>query len=346
MSQLQSPPDHYIQELSVPEIEVAIKTTRDFFERNLAQALNLKRVSAPMFVEAGTGLNDDLNGVEKPVSFNVTGAGGVNVEVVQSLAKWKRHALGKYGYPTGEGLYTDMNAIRPDEVLDAIHSVYVDQWDWEKCISEGDRKVSTLIEAATAVYSVMRRTEFHVASRYHHIEPVLPRELKVVTTEELVALWPELSPREREQRFCKQHKAVFIVGIGGLLSDGQIHDGRAPDYDDWSTPRADGGSGLNGDIFVWHEPLGFALELSSMGIRVNAEALQRQLEIRDLGSRAQLNFHSRLLKGELPQTMGGGIGQSRLAMYFLRACHIGEVAVGIWPEGMREEYSKAGVHLL
>lgn len=339
------PPERYTQKLSIQEIEVAIKTIRDFFERNLAVALNLKRVSAPMFVKTGTGLNDDLNGIEKPVSFEVSGA-KIGVEVVQSLAKWKRHALGKYGYLVGEGLYTDMNAIRPDEVLDATHSVYVDQWDWEKCIEEDARNVVTLLDAAQNIYSVMRRTEFHIASRYAHIEPVLPRELTVVTTEDLVTLWPKLSPREREQRICKEHTAVFIVGIGGMLTDGQIHDGRAPDYDDWSTPREDGSIGLNGDIFVWHEPLEYGLELSSMGIRVDAETLKRQLQIRGMEERAQLDFHRRLLRGELPQTMGGGIGQSRLAMFFLRTAHIGEVAVGIWPEGMREEYSEAGIHLL
>lgn len=345
MSVLLNPPAQYQQPLSVPEIEVAIKTIRDFFERNLAHALNLKRVSAPMFVEAGTGLNDDLNGVEKPVSFCVSNA-DTNVEVVQSLAKWKRHALGQYGYQMGEGLYTDMNAIRPDEVLDATHSVYVDQWDWEKCISEDARSLATLVGAARSVYDVIRRTEFHVASRYPHIEPTLPRAMKVVTTEELVERWPELSPREREQKVCEEHKAVFIAGIGGMLADGQIHDGRAPDYDDWSTLREDGGAGLNGDIFLWHEPLGFALELSSMGIRVNAEALTRQLGIRGLQERAKLDFHQRLLSGQLPQTMGGGIGQSRLAMFFLRTVHIGEVAVGIWPEGMREAYQEAGISLL
>ncbi|OHB70137.1 MAG: aspartate--ammonia ligase [Planctomycetes bacterium RBG_13_63_9] len=268
------------------------------------------------------------------------------MEVVQSLAKWKRMALKQYGFGVGEGLYTDMNAIRPDEVLDNLHSIYVDQWDWEKVITAEQRNLDTLKETVRAIYEVICRTEFHIASQHPHIRPVLPEEITVVSTEELRDRYPELSPREREDRICERHRAVFLIGIGGELPDGQIHDGRAPDYDDWSTARPDGGKGLNGDILLWNPVLGRAFEISSMGVRVDAESLERQLRIRGCEERSGLLFHQMLLGGELPESIGGGIGQSRLCMFFIRAAHVGEVNVGIWPKQMQDECARANVFLL
>jgi aspartate--ammonia ligase len=332
--------------LDVREIEDAIKAIKDFFETNLGDALNLIRVSAPLFVRAGEGINDDLNGVEQPARFKVKGDNHVEVEVVQSLAKWKRMALARYGFKPGEGIYTDMNAIRPDEELDNLHSIYVDQWDWEKVIEPGQRNVNTLKDTVRAIYDVICRTEFYMAATYAEIRPVLPEEIAFVTTDELVEKYPDLSPKEREDRICQEHSAVFLVGIGAELANGKIHDGRAPDYDDWSTERPDGGKGLNGDILVWHPVLERAFEISSMGIRVDPETLKRQLKIRHLEERAALPWHRMLLEGELPQTMGGGIGQSRLCMFFLRTAHIGEVSVGIWPRKMEDACAQAGIFLL
>ena len=339
-------PGNYRPNLDTREVETAIKDIKDFFERNLAQALNLQRVSAPMFVRAGTGINDDLNGVEKPVSFCVKEDNNAPVEIVQSLAKWKRLALRQYGFGPGEGLYTDMNAIRPDETLDSIHSIYVDQWDWEKVITPEQRNVETLKDVVRELYDVICRTEFHIASEYSKIRPTLPPEITFVTSEELQQRYPQLDPREREHRICTEHGAVFVIGIGGELADGQYHDGRAPDYDDWTTARPDGGKGLNGDILLWNPVLERAFEVSSMGIRVDAEALKRQLAIRQLEERLELPWHRMLMAGELPQTMGGGLGQSRLCMFFLRTAHIGEVSVGIWPEDMQKACADAGVVLL
>ena len=273
-------PEAYEPRLDVRERERAIKVIKDFFETNLARALGLARVSAPLFVRAGTGINDDLNGVERPVSFRVRGDGDAEAEMVQSLAKWKRLALSQYGFGVGEGLYTDMNAVRPDEVLDNLHSIYVDQWDWEKVIAPAERNLSTLQQAVQSVYDVLCRTEFHVASLYSNIRPRLPAEITFVTTEDLVACYPDLAPAEREDRVCSEHRAVFLVGVGGDLPDGRPHDGRAPDYDDWTTLRPDGGRGLNGDILLWNDVLERAFEISSMGIRVDPETLQRQLAIR------------------------------------------------------------------
>jgi len=339
-------PRDYRPLLSVLEREAAIKQIKDFFQIQLAQALDLVRVTAPMFVPAGSGINDDLNGVECPVSFAVKDAGAIEVEIVQSLAKWKRLALDRYGFAPGQGLYTDMNAIRPDEELDALHSIYVDQWDWERIILPEERTLETLQSAVCSIYDVIKRTELHLASCYRRITPVLPPEIFFVTAEELAGRYPHLTPLEREDRICEEHGAVFLIGIGGELPGGGMHDGRAPDYDDWSTPRADGGRGLNGDILLFHPVLKRAFEVSSMGIRVDAEALQRQLELRGVEERAGLMFHRKLLAGELPQTMGGGIGQSRLCMYFLRTAHIGEVAVGVWPEAMEQSCERAGIFLL
>ncbi len=346
MSNAYDLPADYRPLLSVREVETAIKDIKDFFERELAAALNLQRVTAPLFVRSGAGINDDLNGVEKPVSFRVKEDGDAPVEIVQSLAKWKRLALKRYGYRVGEGIYTDMNAIRPDETLDSIHSIYVDQWDWEKVIAPEERTRETLEAAVRAIYDVVCRTEFHVASQHSCIRPVLPENIVFVTSEELYRRWPDLDPREREHRICAEHRAVFILGIGADLPDGRPHDGRAPDYDDWTTPRPDGGRGLNGDIFLWNPVLNRAFEISSMGVRVDPETLVRQLKIRGMEERLKFPFHKMLAAGELPQSIGGGIGQSRMCMFFLRTAHVGEVSVGIWPEAMQEACAKAGIPLL
>jgi aspartate--ammonia ligase len=276
----------------------------------------------------------------------VKGDSDAEVEMVQSLAKWKRLALARYGFKPGEGLYTDMNAVRPDEVLDNLHSIYVDQWYWEKIITPEERSLDSLEETVRVIYEVVCRTEFHMASRYPQIRPVLPREIVFCTTEELADRFPDLDPREREDRICAEHRAVFLIGIGADLADGKPHDGRAPDYDDWTTGRPDGGRGLNGDILLFNPVLNRAFEISSMGIRVDAECLRRQLKIRGNEDRVDLPFHKMLLEGKLPQTMGGGIGQSRLCMFYLRTAHIGEVAVGIWPGEMERACARANIFLL
>ena len=339
-------PQGYKPRLGVREVEVAIKEIKDFFEKNLAKALNLTRVTAPSFVRAGTGINDDLNGTEQPIRFRVREYGDGEVEIVQSLAKWKRLALARYGFHEGEGLYTDMNAIRPDDMLDSMHSIYVDQWDWERVIAPEARTRETLEHTVRAIYDVIRRTEMYVASHYAAIHPTLPREIAFVTAEELYARLPDATPREREERIVKEHGAVFILGIGADLPDGRPHDGRAPDYDDWITPRPDGGRGLNGDIFVWNPAIGRAFEISSMGIRVDARSLREQLRIRGCPEREKLLFHRALLAGEMPQSIGGGLGQSRLCMFYLRTAHIGEVAVGVWPPEMEEACARANIFLL
>ena len=339
-------PTGYRPVFSTRAIETAIKDIKDFFEKQLAAALNLQRVTAPLFVRSGTGINDDLNGVERPLSFRVKADNDGEVEIVQSLAKWKRLALRRYGYAPGEGIYTDMNAVRPDELLDNLHSIYVDQWDWEKVILPSDRNIEMLKETVRAIYDCICRTEFHIASEHSHIRPILPEKIAFVTSEELCARWPEVGPRERENRICAECKAVFIIGIGAELPDGQLHDGRAPDYDDWITLRGDDGRGLNGDILLWNPVLQRSFEISSMGIRVDASTLLEQLKIRNLMERTKLDFHKRLLAGELPQTMGGGIGQARLCMFFLRTAHVGEVSCGVWPEEMQKACSKANIMLL
>jgi len=339
-------PSGYRPLLEVHRVEAAIKEIKDFFQAELAAGLGLVRVTAPLFVRAGSGLNDDLNGVERPVRFEVRGAGPADVELVQSLAKWKRWALKRYGFRVGQGLYTDMNAVRPDETLDNLHSIYVDQWDWEKVIDPSARSLGTLRDTVQVIYDVVRRTEFHVASLVGGLEPVLPPEVHFVTADALEAVHPELSPPEREDRICREHGAVFVIGIGADLPGGGPHDGRAPDYDDWSSLRPDGGLGLNGDLLVWNPVLERAYEISSMGIRVDADSLKRQLALRGVEERSELPFHKALLAGELPQTMGGGIGQSRLCMFYLRCAHIGEVAVGVWPEQMELDCAQAGIFLL
>ncbi len=325
--------------------ERAIRSIKEFFQTTLATELNLLRVSAPLFVPADTGVNDNLNGVEKPVSFNIKNMGGRQAEMVQSLAKWKRMALADYGIGAGDGIYTDMNAIRPDEVLDALHSIYVDQWDWERVITADDRNLSFLYSIVERIYGVIRQTEQHVAKAYPAIEPVLPPKIEFVHTRELEERYPDCSPREREDCACKEHGAIFVIGIGADLIGGQPHDGRAPDYDDWTT-ATDRGPGLNGDIVVWNPVLERSYELSSMGIRVDAEALKRQLAIRGDEDRLKLLFHRRLMSGELPLSIGGGIGQSRLCMFFLHKRHIGEVQSSMWPDEMLAELKQQNITLL
>jgi aspartate--ammonia ligase len=332
--------------LGVRETERAIQEIKEFFQLSLATELNLTRVTAPLFVLAGTGVNDDLNGVERPVAFPVKALGEARAEVVHSLAKWKRLALADYGFKKGFGLYTDMNAIRPDEDLDAIHSLYVDQWDWERVIDESERSLAFLRVVVRKIYSAIKRLEFHMHDRYPILPIELPEEIAFVHAEEALARYPKLTPRQREDELAREHGAFFLIGIGGALSDGLPHDGRAPDYDDWSSDNSAGFKGLNGDIIVWNETLGRSFELSSMGIRVDPDALERQLAIAGKESRRELYFHRRLFEGSLPLSIGGGIGQSRLCMYVLRKAHIGEIQVGLWPEPMRRDCEAAGIALL
>ncbi len=326
--------------------EVAIKNIKNFVQSRLFEVMNLRRVTAPLFVLSGTGLNDDLNGVERPVNFDVPALGGRNVEIVQSLAKWKRVKLGEYDVARGYGIYTDMNAIRPDEELDNLHSLYVDQWDWEMVISREDRNLDFLKGVVRKVYSIVRDCEQLVYAQFPHITPVLPGEITFVHAEDLVRLYPGMSAKEREREVTRKYGAVFIIGIGAALSDGEPHDKRAPDYDDWTTPCADGHVGLNGDILVWDEVLDCALELSSMGIRVDEEALKRQLKLCGCEERKTLYYHRSLLEGKLPQSLGGGIGQSRLCMFLLRKAHIGEVQSSVWPDDQLEACRKAGIPIL
>ncbi|MBQ4361602.1 MAG: aspartate--ammonia ligase [Lachnospiraceae bacterium] len=329
-------PKEYRSPLTIRETETAIKEVRDFFQDKLAKNLRLMRVSAPRFVRPESGLNDDLNGVERPVSFDIKEQGS-DAQIVHSLAKWKRYALKRYGFHSGEGLYTNMDAIRRDEVTDNIHSIYVDQWDWEKVISLQERNLETLRYHVRKVYETLKETERHVAERYNYIEPMLPDELTFVTTQELESTYPDLTPHEREYMFTRKYGAIFLEQIGGALASGKPHDGRAPDYDDWS---------LNGDLIVNYPLLGIALEISSMGIRVDEETLKKQLETAGCPERAQLPFHKALLNGELPYTIGGGIGQSRVCMYCLRKAHIGEVQASLWPEAMEKELEESGIILL
>lgn len=340
-------PERYKLKLLPETTEIAIKEIKDFFEKELSEALNLRRVTAPLFVEAGTGINDDLNGVETPVSFTVKDAGGVKAEIVQSLAKWKRVKLADYEIAPGFGIYTDMNAIRPDEQLDNLHSLYVDQWDWEKAIRSVDRTVEYLKETVEKIYGAIVATEQMIYRRFPHITPTLPSQITFIHAEELRRRYPELSPKEREEKFVRETGAAFVIGIGGRLGDGKPHDGRAPDYDDWTTVDSETGlAGLNGDILVWDRVLDCVMELSSMGIRVDGESMKRQLEIAGCTDRARLEFHHRLLAGELPLSIGGGIGQSRLCMFILQKAHIGEVQASIWPKEQAEALAKANVPLL
>ena len=330
---------------SVEQTEKAIKAVKDMFQDNLSAQLALLRVTAPMTVLSGTGINDDLNGVERPVRFPVLSLDERQAEVVHSLAKWKRLKLAELGITPGRGIYTDMNALRPDEELDNLHSIYVDQWDWEKVIRPEDRNLDFLKRTVRRIYEAVKVTENKLYVEFPQLVPALPDEIFFIHAEQLLQRYPNLSPKERENAIVREHKAVFIIGIGGKLSDGSIHDGRAADYDDWSTPNSDGFEGLNGDILLWNPVLESAFEISSMGIRVNPEAMRRQLKERGQEAKADLYFHRRLLAGELPQTIGGGIGQSRLCMFLLRKAHIGEIQSSIWPESMREACHRAGIEL-
>lgn len=339
-------PKNYKAYLSLEETEKAIADIKTFFQTYLSAILRLRRVTAPLFLKSGTGINDDLNGVEKPVVFKPRNMDGVTAEVPQSLAKWKRMMLADYKIPVGYGLYTDMNAIRPDEEPDTLHSYYVDQWDWEMAIRKEDRDLNFLKTIVRKIYGTLLATEFLVYETYPEIKPILPEEITFIHAEELLRRYPNLSPQERENEAAREYGAVFIIGIGANLSDGKPHDGRAPDYDDWSTPNEDGYLGLNGDIIFWHPVLERAFEISSMGIRVDQEALLRQLSIRKAEDRKNLLFHRRLLNGEFPEAIGGGIGQSRLCMFFLRKAHIGEVQASIWPDHIVEDCKKHGIVLM
>lgn len=330
-------PSDYHSPLTIRETEVAIKEIKDYFERSLARRLNLTRVSAPLFVRPESGLNDNLNGVERPVSFGIREQDEAPAEIVHSLAKWKRYALKHYDFHSGEGLYTDMSAIRRDEDTDNIHSLYVDQWDWEKIISREERNTETLQYTVRRVYAALKETEDYISRRYNYIETLLPDEIFFITSQELEEMFPDKAPKEREHRIAKAKGAVFISQIGKTLSSGQKHDGRAPDYDDWE---------LNGDIIVYYPVLNIALELSSMGIRVDEDALKRQLELSGLTERAQMPFQKALLEGRLPYTVGGGIGQSRICMYYLRKAHIGEVQSSLWPEEVLNCALDNGIRLL
>ncbi|MCR5686669.1 MAG: aspartate--ammonia ligase [Lachnospiraceae bacterium] len=330
-------PEGYHSPSSIKETEILIKEVKDCFERALAKELNLTRVSAPLFVKGSSGLNDNLNGVERPVTFGIREQNDAEVEIVHSLAKWKRMALGEYGFKKGEGLYTDMTAIRRDEDTDNLHSLYVDQWDWELIISKKDRNENTLKAIVRKVYESIRNTEVFINSRHPEIKCILPESIKFVTTQELLDRWPDKTPKERENESAKKYGAVFLMKIGGALSDGKPHDGRAPDYDDWQ---------LNGDIIVYYPVLDMALELSSMGIRVDEDSLMSQLKTAGCEERAKLPFHRMILEGKIPYTVGGGIGQSRICMFFMRRAHIGEVQSSVWLDRDRAAAEGAGIVLL
>lgn len=330
-------PEGYTPFMDIRETEIAIKYVKDFFERELAKNLNLTRVSAPLFVKSDSGLNDNLNGVERPVSFGIKEQNDEMVEIVHSLAKWKRFALGRYGFRHGEGLYTDMNAIRRDEETDNIHSILVDQWDWEKIIEKEERTRETLEATVKAVYASLKATEDYVVEKYPQMKKVLPEDIFFITSQELEDRYPDITSKEREYEIAKEKGAVFIMQIGGALKSGEKHDGRSPDYDDWK---------LNGDIIVYYPLIDIALELSSMGIRVDEESLREQLSISGCMERAKLPFQKALLEGKLPYTVGGGIGQSRMCMFFLQKAHIGEVQASAWPEDITEYADQRGVTLL
>ena len=330
-------PEGYKSPQSIKETEKAIKEVKDYFERALSDALHLTRVSAPLFVKPESGLNDNLNGVERPVAFGIKEQDDAVVEIVHSLAKWKRMALKEYGFELGEGLYTDMTAIRRDEETDNIHSLYVDQWDWEKIIDKSERNEETLREVVFRIYMAIKQTEYYICGKYHFMDPFLPNEIAFVTTQELEDRWPDKTSKEREHLIAREKGAVFLMKIGGELLSGERHDGRAPDYDDWE---------LNGDILVYYPVLDMSLELSSMGIRVDEETLARQLKLAGCEDRAELAYHKAVLNKELPYTIGGGIGQSRICMFFMQRAHIGEVQSSIWPDEVLETAKANGIHIL
>ena len=330
-------PEGYDPKYGIMETEIAIKFVKDCFEKELSSALNLTRISAPLFVKKASGLNDNLNGVERPVAFETKEVPGETLEIVHSLAKWKRMALKRYKVPVGQGIYTDMNAIRRDEDMDNTHSIYVDQWDWEKVITKEDRNFDFLKETVRKIYKVFLNTERELSARFEKVKINLPNEVTFITSQELENLYPNLTPEERENEFAKSKGAIFVMQIGKVLASGQRHDGRAPDYDDWE---------LNGDLILWDPALNHSLELSSMGIRVDKDALERQLKELNLEERKELDFHKQLLNGELPLTIGGGIGQSRICMFFLQKAHIGEVQASFWTEDIKKVCRENGINLL
>lgn len=339
-------PQGYNSVLDIMQTEKAIKLVKDFFQTNLAAELKLRRATAPLFVLKGTGINDDLNGFERPVSFAIKNMNNIEAEVVQSLAKWKRMMLADLGIEKGYGIYTDMNAIRPDEELDNLHSLYIDQWDWELHISGEERNVEFLKNIVKRIYSAIKRTEYLIYESFPQIPPVLSDEITFVHSEDLLTMYPRLTPVERENAITRKYGSVFIIGIGAKLSNGEKHDGRAPDYDDWISETENNYKGMNGDIIIWNPVLECAFELSSMGIRVDKESLLKQLELEHAENRKKLMFHKRLLNDELPLSIGGGIGQSRLCMFLLRKAHIGEIQSSIWPEEMKIECRNNGINLL
>ena len=339
-------PEKYHALLDLQQTEMGIKRIKDFFQQNLSSELRLRRITAPLFVLKGMGINDDLNGVERAVNFPIKDMGDERAEIVHSLAKWKRLTLADYHINEGFGIYTDMNAIRADEELGNLHSLYVDQWDWERVMSPNERNLTFLKNTVKRIYSAMVRTEYLLHEAFPVITPILPEEITFIHSEELLQRYPDLTTKERENEVAKEYGAVFIIGIGGKLSNGESHDGRAPDYDDWTTKSENGYKGLNGDLIVWNPVLQQGVELSSMGIRVNRDVLLEQLKITGQESRKDLYFHKRLLNGELPQSIGGGIGQSRLCMFYLRKGHIGEIQAGLWPEKMRKEAEAYGMPLI
>lgn len=339
-------PVNYSPVLNLQQTEQGIAKIKEFFQSNLAAELRLRRVTAPLFVLRGTGINDDLNGTERAVNFAIKDMDEARAEVVHSLAKWKRLTLGTYGIEKGYGIYTDMNAIRADEELGNLHSLYVDQWDWERVISAEERNVDFLKYIVRKIYSSFLRTEYLVSESFPDIQPVLPEEITFIHAEELRQLYPTLTPKQRENEFARIHKAIFVIGIGGKLGDGEKHDGRAPDYDDWSTAAENGLPGLNGDIILWNPILEMAFEVSSMGIRVDKKALLHQLELEGMSDRKDLYFHKRLIEGSLPLSIGGGIGQSRVCMFFLRKAHIGEIQSSIWPAQMYKDCLKENIILI
>ena len=339
-------PKNYHALLDRKQTEQGIKLIKDFFQQNLSTELRLSRVTAPLFVMKGLGINDDLNGVERAVSFPIKDLGDAQAEVVHSLAKWKRLTLAEYQIEPGYGIYTDMNAIRADEELDNLHSLYVDQWDWEAVITKDQRTIGFLEDVVRRIYAALLRTEYLTCESYPNIKPFLPQKIHFIHSQDLLNMYPDLTPKQREDAICKKYGAVFIEGIGGKLSNGEKHDGRAPDYDDWSTVDENGKTGLNGDILIWYPVLERSFELSSMGIRVDREALLRQLKSEGKEDREELFFHKKLLNGELPLSIGGGIGQSRLCMILLHKAHIGEIQASIWPEEMRKECRRLGMPLI
>ena len=345
MSQLINP-INYQRLLDTRQTEQGIKLIKEFFQQNLSTELRLRRVTAPLFVLQGLGINDDLNGVERAVTFPIKDLGDARAEVVHSLAKWKRLTLAEYDIEPGYGIYTDMNAIRADEELDNLHSLYVDQWDWEATIRHEDRTLAFLKNVVKRIYYAIRRTEYLACETYPQLTPFLPEKIHFVHAEELLQMYPDMSPKEREDAICKQYGAVFVIGIGGKLSNGEKHDGRAPDYDDWSTVAEDGHVGLNGDILIWYPVLERSFELSSMGIRVDKESLLRQLKLEGQEERKELYFHRQLLSDQLPLSIGGGIGQSRLCMVMLHKAHIGEIQASIWPDDMRRQCREMGMPLI